>query len=80
MSTADCFFARVVPYRFRWLHHLYASLGAYFWLPCPLCGREFGGHEWLTGPFSSVPDGEPGRRSGICPPCTKTRELDAANA
>lgn len=33
-------------YRFsRWLNKLYANLNGYFWLPCPLCGKMFGGHE-----------------------------------
>lgn len=22
-----------------------AHVGGYFWMPCPLCGRMFGGHE-----------------------------------
>jgi hypothetical protein len=42
----------------RWLNHLWAGLAGYFWLPCPLCGKEFGGHEWdgrsICGP---QPDG-----------------------
>ena len=29
----------------RWLHRLYSELLGYFWLPCPLCGEMFGGHE-----------------------------------
>jgi len=29
----------------RWLHRLYARFLGYFWLPCPICGRCFGGHE-----------------------------------
>lgn len=29
----------------RWMHHVYAYLMGYFWIPCPLCGRIFGGHE-----------------------------------
>lgn len=29
----------------RWLQHLIATLGGYFWLPCPSCGEPFGGHE-----------------------------------
>jgi len=36
-------------WKYRWLSHLYAVLGAYFWHPCPLCGKDFGGHEWLYG-------------------------------
>jgi hypothetical protein len=31
----------------RWLHRFYAWAFGYFWLPCPACGRMFGGHEAL---------------------------------
>ena len=31
--------------RFRFLNMLYAHINAYFWLPCPVCGENFGGHE-----------------------------------
>jgi C4-type Zn-finger protein len=36
---------------FRFFNRLYAFTHGYFWLPCPICGEEFGGHE-VTG---SVP-------------------------
>ncbi|HMG62879.1 MAG TPA: hypothetical protein VK599_08025, partial [Streptosporangiaceae bacterium] len=26
-----------------------ANAGGWFWLPCPLCGLEFGGHETMQG-------------------------------
>lgn len=29
----------------RWLHHWFAKENGYFWLPCPVCGKMFGGHE-----------------------------------
>ena len=29
----------------RWLQAVIAFLGGYFWLPCPICGENFGGHE-----------------------------------
>lgn len=29
----------------RFLNWLYAELFNYFWLPCPICGQMFGGHE-----------------------------------
>ena len=29
----------------RWAHRLWAFLRGYFWIPCPVCGRDFGGHE-----------------------------------
>lgn len=35
-------------------HWLRAHLGRYFWLPCPVCGRKFGGHEWKTGSVGSL--------------------------
>lgn len=31
--------------RFRTLNRIYAFLFGYFWLPCPICGKNFGGHE-----------------------------------
>ncbi len=51
----------------RWMHRLYAGLGGYFWLPCPLCGRFFGGHEWRLPHqtwFESIGSGRP-----VCPGC-----------
>ena len=30
----------------RFVHRWYAETMGYFWLPCPVCGRMFGGHEW----------------------------------
>ena len=32
----------------RWMHKLYARFFGFFWLPCPLCGDLFGGHEWRS--------------------------------
>ena len=29
----------------RFVHHFYANLFSYFWLPCRVCGRYFGGHQ-----------------------------------
>jgi len=54
----------------RWLHRLYARVFGYFWLPCPLCLKPFGGHEWgdRNGlPAQALIDGE---LVGICPDCT----------
>ncbi len=31
--------------KYRLLNQIYAFLKRRFWLPCPLCGDEFGGHE-----------------------------------
>ena len=57
----------------RWMHKVYAFAFGYFWLPCPECGRWFGGHEegggtlWVSGTKTS--------RSGhlLCPNCPGDR-------
>lgn len=57
----------------RWMHRAYAYVAGYFWLPCPLCGEYFGGHEWRwRDGKASIPDpaGQPYRSIGICPSCT----------
>jgi hypothetical protein len=68
-------FATLVPYRARWAHRRYADALGYFWLPCPLCTRPFGGHEWrpVAGREASIPDplAGPGSSVGICPRCTR---------
>jgi len=59
--------------RDRLLNKIKAYLGGYFWLPCPLCGQYFGGHEWkdIDGKCSSIPSDRPGISEGVCPDCTK---------
>ncbi len=37
------------PVRWRRLNRWYAHTFRYFWLPCPICGESFGGHEALPG-------------------------------
>jgi len=59
----------------RWVHCIYAAVSGYFWLPCPLCHRRFGGHEWRTWEQNSFiwATGE-----GVCPNCEgKAAELNA---
>lgn len=71
--------ARMIPESWRWAHRAYARALGYFWLPCPACGRPFGGHEWraVDGLPSSVRltierDGETMQQKfGICPACTR---------
>jgi hypothetical protein len=48
----------------RLLHRLYAFFFGCFWVPCPICGAYFGGHECdgeraIIDPFSELhmPDG-----------------------
>lgn len=59
------------PYLPRWRHRRYARRHGFFWLPCVLCLREFGGHEVVD----SIPDPVegPGRGMSICPVCTAER-------
>ena len=54
----------------RWLHRLYARLRGYFWLPCPICGQMFGGHERGCGDLmTSWTDGV-----CVCPRCAAEAE------
>ena len=59
----------------RWAHRLYANLLGYFWLPCPICGRNFGGHERNFGTLRhTVSMGEM-----VCSECrTKADERNGA--
>lgn len=55
-------------------HRAFARLGGFFWIPCPLCGREFGGHEWedVDGKCSTIPvGGSSTKGTAICPTCTR---------
>ncbi|KKN52553.1 hypothetical protein LCGC14_0611050 [marine sediment metagenome] len=49
----------------RWIHRWYAHLLGYFWLPCPICKRKFGGHE-ITGASVQY---STGLCKCICPAC-----------
>ena len=31
--------------KFRFWNRVVAFFGGYFWMPCPMCGEYFGGHE-----------------------------------
>lgn len=55
--------------KFRRLNHWYADLMGYFWLPCPLCGQEFGGHEWRSDLRHDIPTDRPHVGKGVCPDC-----------
>jgi len=58
----------------RVLHKLYAYLHSYFWLPCPVCGKEFGGHEWNKGTLMTAHD----RGVGTCDDCADSPEVKEA--
>lgn len=48
----------------RLLNRAYAFVFGYFWLPCPLCGFYYGGHEWEMGSWVVLRWYEPGH--GVC--------------
>lgn len=63
----------------RFLHRWYARAFGYAWVPCPLCSRFTGGHEWRdrAGKPSAIPDPDrPGIWRGICPACTRAGRGD----
>ena len=52
--------------RFRLLNKIYAHVMSYFWLPCPICNKMFGGHEGNTILMTSWNTGK-----SVCPDCTE---------
>jgi hypothetical protein len=63
---------RLLPYQWRTVHKAFAATHGYFWIPCPLCGQPFGGHE--AG--SSIPDPtNPPLYVCICSRCTRHKAL-----
>lgn len=70
--------AKLVPYHRRSFHHAFAVAHGYFWLPCPLCGREFGGHE--AGGTVPDPTRPPSGGMCICSQCTIERNRQASDA
>lgn len=63
--------ARLLPYGWRRFHRWYANTCGYYWLPCVLCDRPYGGHE--AG--GSIPDPTRGEHSGVmvCSVCFRKR-------
>lgn len=59
----------------RPFHRLFARCFGYFWLPCPLCRKPFGGHQWHTSSKRPGeirdPEGGPYAYQAICPRCRK---------
>ena len=66
----------LIPLHLRWVHRTFAKAHGFFWIPCPLCTREFGGHEI----HDVIPDPLGGERwfVGICPFCTQDRNEKTA--
>jgi hypothetical protein len=59
--------------RIEWFEKLKANMGGYFWLPCPMCGKMFGGHEKGTDMYDPV-DLFRGRMTCADPECKKRVE------
>lgn len=67
-------FAKLIPFRPRVLNWMWATWAGFWWLPCPICLRNFGAHERQEGIYRALFEG---RR--VCPLCTqKARELNRA--
>jgi hypothetical protein len=56
-------------YRPRILHRCYAWLRGRFWIPCPICKRGFGEHEWLPDNELWLTDRD---SVAVCPNCGET--------
>lgn len=50
----------------RWLQELKAEAGGFFWVPCPMCGEAFGGHEWAGELMDTRESGR-----GVCANCAQ---------
>ncbi len=59
----------------RLWHRLYAFAGAYYWKPCPLCQKYYGGHEEIKG-YLEKGSQYWGSQHGImvCPECRSYAE------
>lgn len=57
----------------RWCHRMYARWAGYFWLPCKICDRPFGGHEMFGSCYSCTIAGDDGglHSWAMCPKCSE---------
>ena len=62
-NFGDSFFQKM-PYQPRLLNWMIAAWGGLFWMPCPICSKHFGGHEWSECLHTSFCSGQ-----GVCPQC-----------
>jgi hypothetical protein len=53
-------------YKPRFLHHSWAFLRGHSWIPCPLCKRRFGSHEWGAGNELWITERD---SVAVCPRC-----------
>lgn len=57
----------------RWMHKIYAKSMGYYWLPCPLCGKYVGGHEFDFSKNGALII-EPGEAWTTCSGCKEKAE------
>jgi len=67
-------------------HERYAKANGLFWLPCPRCGKPYGGHEWRCkdSAYSVQCQRDPADDHGTCCPgsgddaivCSKSRHRE----
>lgn len=50
-----------IPFKPRFLNKIWAKIHGLFWLPCHLCNKDFGGHEWYGSDNNT--------NTAICPEC-----------
>jgi hypothetical protein len=55
----------------RFLHRSWAFLRGHSWIPCPICKRRFGSHEWGAGNELWITERD---SVAVCPRC-----VDEAN-
>ncbi len=64
-------------YKPRFLNRSWAFLRGYSWIPCPICKKRFGGHEWKTGNELWITERD---SVAVCPRCVaEAEESNAAN-
>lgn len=64
-------------FRPRFLHRSWAFLRGHSWIPCPICKRRFGGHEWGAGNELWITERD---SVAVCPRCVdEAKERNEAN-
>ncbi len=53
-------------YKPRFLHRCWAFLRGHAWIPCPICKKRFGGHEWGAGNELWITERD---SVAVCPRC-----------
>ena len=53
--------------KYRLLNRAWAYICGYFWIGCPVCRKDFGGHEWTGYLWTEYPNFT--RAEGTCRDC-----------